>query len=132
MLQKNLNISKHGACDKMIIISDARECYKTICLISFFLQNSHFTNQVAIYTGGNQQLEWRETGQLPKPRAWLRASVVGNILYVTGGGDDNGFHTSILSWNPSMETWQQAGKLAVGRATHAAVAVPSSMLSSEC
>ena len=57
--------------------------------------------------------------------------MVDNILYVTGGDDFN-HSTSILSWNPSTETWQTAGELAKARYGHAAVAVPSSILSSEC
>ena len=98
-----------------------------------FLQNWHLTNQVAIFTDGSQPLEWRETGQLPSARTQLRATVVDNILYVTGGEDgDYNCLTSILSWNPSTETWQQAGELTMGAAGHAAVAVPSSNLSFKC
>ena len=40
--------------------------------------------------------------------------------------------TAILSWDPSTESWQEAGNLAVGRANHAAVAVPSLIIESEC
>ena len=61
--------------------------------------------------------------------------MVDNVLYVTGGleGDDDGIVlTSILAWDPVSETWQQAGELAVKRAYHAAIAVPSSILSTEC
>ena len=89
---------------------------------------------MAIYTGGSQ-LEWREveTGNLPTPRYYLRAATVDNIIFVTGGLDDdiNGL-TAILSWDPSTESWQPAGDLDVGRYRHAAVAVPSSILESEC
>ena len=75
-----------------------------------------------------------ETGQLPTPRRGLRAAVVDNILYVTGGdvGDYNNPLHSILSWNPSTETWQPAGALSVKRFQHAAVAVLSVILKSEC
>ena len=76
------------------------------------------------------------TGQLPTPRDKLRAAVVNNILYVTGGyhfdGGPGPVLTSILSWNPSTKTWQSADELAVARYKHAAVAVPSAILSSEC
>ena len=57
--------------------------------------------------------------------------MVDNILYVTGGFDPT-ILTSILSWNPSTETWQTAGELAKDRYGHAAVAVPSVILSTEC
>ena len=86
------------------------------------------------YTGGSVT-KWREVegGQLPsRIRAGLRATMVDNIIYVTGGDDGADFITSILSWDPSTESWQPAGDLAVGRVFHAAVALPSSMLESEC
>ena len=58
--------------------------------------------------------------------------MVDNVLYVTGGEDGADYLTSILSWNPSTESWQSAGDLALARAWHGAVAVPSTILSSEC
>ena len=90
-------------------------------------------NQVAVYSSGG--FEWREVagGELPSPRSGLRAAMVGDVLHVTGGVDDsNNVLTSILAWDPVSETWQQAGELAVKRAYHAAIAVPSSILSTEC
>ena len=81
-------------------------------------------------------LEWREVegGGLPGSRVGLRATVVNNILYVTGGrGDrDKVDTTSILSWNPTNEFWQTVGTLFVTRYNHAAVAVSSSILESAC
>ena len=73
--------------------------------------------------------EWREVegGELPQPRYWPRATLVGDILFVTGGYDGNDL-TSILSWDPVAETWQSAGDLAVARYEHAAVAVPESLI----
>ena len=80
-------------------------------------------NQVAVYSSGG--LQWREVagGELPSPRDILRAAMVGDVLHVTGGYDDN-FLTSILAWDPVAESWQDVGELNVGRAYHAAVAVP--------
>ena len=70
-----------------------------------------------------------EGGELPSPRDGLRATVVEEVPYVTGGEDSNGnFLTSVLSWNPAGETWQEVGNLAVGRAHHAAVAVPVALI----
>ena len=86
-----------------------------------------FNNQVAVYTSGVSQLEWRESGKLPEPQWMLRVTMVDNVLYVTGGGG-----TSILSWEPTNESWEEAGNLAVARFGHAAVAVPSSMIESGC
>ena len=85
-------------------------------------------NQVAVYSA-DSPLVWREVegGELPSPRNGLRATVVGDVLYVTGGYDGN-YLTSVLSWNPDGETWQVVGNLAVARDYHAAVAVPTSVV----
>ena len=94
-------------------------------------------NQVAVYTGG-RQLEWREveSGQLPSPRNRMRAVMMDNQIFVTGGQEDRDDDwidlTSILSWDPSTESWHEAGNLAVARSLHGAVAVPSSFVESEC
>ena len=49
---------------------------------------------MAVYSSG-RQLEWREVegGELPVPRLYLQATLVDNILFVTGGGTlvDGGF-----------------------------------------
>ena len=86
-------------------------------------------NQVAVYSA-DSPLVWREVegGELPSPRHGLRATVVGDVLHVTGGYDGN-YLTSVLSWNPAGETWQEVGNLAVGRSSHAAVAVPEAFVS---
>ena len=56
------------------------------------------------------------------PSYWLRATLVGDILFVTCGWDDvTDDFTSILSWNPVAESWLPAGDLAVERFSHAAV-----------
>ena len=74
-----------------------------------------------------------EGGQLPEPRVGLQASMVENIIFVTGGQDrDYNYLTSISSWDPSTESWRPVGDLKVGRNSHAAVAVPSSIIESEC
>ena len=84
---------------------------------------------MAVYSSGSQ-LEWRmvEGGQLPSPRYALRATVIGDILFISGGYDGNNELTSILSWDPVAESWQPAGHLAVARNNHAAVAVPKSVI----
>merc|ERR1712110_886313 len=73
--------------------------------------NSVSSTEVAIYTGGGSQLEWREveTGRLPTPRRGLRAAVIENHIYATGGYDRDGHNgrdggkdlTEILRWDPS-------------------------------
>jgi len=90
------------------------------------------STEVASYTAGSQ-LTWTEVegGQLPTSRAGLRASTVKNVLYVTGG-EHNYPVTSILSWDNDSKTWKSAGDLKVPRSSHAAVAMPSSIIESEC
>ena len=84
-------------------------------------------NQVAVYSSGG--LHWREVagGELPSARSGLRAAMVGDVLHVTGGYDDN-FLTSILAWDPVAELWQDVGDLAVARYGYAAVAIPLAMI----
>jgi len=88
--------------------------------------------EVATYSGGSIT-EWKEVagGRLPQQRFKLRAAIVDDIIYVIGGTDDKYVQiTSILSWDPSTESWQTAGDLAVARSCFAAVAVPSKII--EC
>ena len=91
-------------------------------------------NQVATYTVSNNLLGWREVdgGDLPSPRAGLRATMVGNTIFVTGGIHNDTFLTSILSWDPTTESWQPAGNLSMARFQHAAVAVSLPAIASEC
>ena len=92
---------------------------------------NHLPNQVAVYSAGSP-LVWREVegGELPSPRYGLRATVVGNIIYVSGGNEDGrGYLTSVLSWNPAGETWQEIGNLVVARGWHATVVVPAAFVS---
>ena len=89
-------------------------------------------SQIATYTSSSA-LSWRivETGDLPSARQGLRAAVVENVLYVSGGWDGNGnYLTAILSWDPLQEKWTHAGDLKVARFGHAVVAVPSNAI--EC
>ena len=98
--------------------------------------HSHI-NQVAIFTGGSMRspLEWREvdTGHLPTARQGLRATVIDNHIFVTGGFDGESNHlTEILHWDPSTESWRKSGNLTLARSHHAAVAIPSYIVESEC
>ena len=87
-------------------------------------------NQVAVYSAGSP-LVWREVegGELPTPRTGLRATVVGDNIYLSGGWDGNNSLTSVLSWNPAGETWQEVGNLAVAREYHGVVAIPVEFVS---
>ena len=91
---------------------------------------------MAIYTVGISQLEWREVegGQLPSPRAELKAAMIDNIIFVTGGSDSSPPYKlpTILRWDPSTEHWETAANLTMARFRHAAVAIPSSIIESEC
>ena len=89
---------------------------------------------MAVYSGGGSELEWKEvdSGDLPSPRGFLRATLVCNKLYVSGGYELGAYLTSILSWDPEAETWREAGKLALAREYHAAVAVPTKIIAPYC
>ena len=106
---------------------NAKIYVSTKYLLSFF----SFLPQIATYTSSSA-LSWRivETGELPSARAELRAAVVENVLYVTGGEDSDGPLSAILSWDPFQEKWTHAGDLKVARSDHTAVAIPSNAV--EC
>ena len=78
---------------------------------------------------GEIALQWEEVGHLPRPSYGLRASVIDNTIFVTGG---SGQPDSILSWNSMNQSWIQEGTLSVGRYQHAAAAIPLSIIQSEC
>ena len=78
---------------------------------------------------GEIALQWREVGHLPLASYGLRASVIENTIFVTGG---SGQPDSILSWNSINQSWTQEGTLSVGRYQHAAAAIPLSIIQSEC
>ena len=79
-----------------------------------------------------------ETGHLPTPRQGMRAVSIDNQVYVAGGhyiDEDSGQHhylAEILLWDHSTESWQGSGNLNVARGHFAAVAIPLSIIESEC
>ena len=78
---------------------------------------------------GEIALHWQEAGHLPRASYGLRASVIENTIFVTGG---SGQPDSILSWNSMNQSWTKEGTLSVGRYQHAAAAIPLSIIQSEC
>jgi len=84
-----------------------------------------YSTEMADYSAGSQ-LVWRkvEGGELPSQRQGPQATVVNNVLYLSGGFDGDKELTTVLSWDPAGQTWKEAGNLTVPRSWHAAVAVP--------
>ena len=72
-----------------------------------------------------------ETGNLPSPRAALRAATNGNVLHVSGGisyDSDYNIFTTILSWDAVLESWNYVGDLMEARRGHAVVAVSEAIM----
>ena len=99
---------------------------------------------MAVYSSGTE-LVWREVeaGRLPSPRMGSQATLVNGVLFLVGGysyydyDEDEGteeidFLSAILSWDPVSMSWQEAGRLAVPRADHAAVAVSHEVVTAYC
>ena len=99
---------------------------------------------MAVYSSGTE-LVWREVeaGQLPSLRMGSQATLVNGVLFLVGGyscydyDEDEGTEevdllSAILSWDPVSMSWQEAGRLAVPRADHAAVAVPHEVVAAYC
>ena len=96
-------------------------------IFTFSLSHIHFHTFTFTFTYNKV-----ETGRLPTPRAGLQAAVIDNHIFVTGGKDGHNHLAQILRWDPSTESWQHVGSLTVGRESHAAVVIPSSLIESEC
>ena len=97
---------------------------------------------MAVYSSGTE-LVWREVeaGRLPSPRVGSQATLVNGVLFLVGGYSyydyDEGTEevdlpSAILSWDPVSMSWQEAGRLAVPRADHAAVAVSHEVVAAYC
>ena len=98
---------------------------------------------MAVYSSGTE-LVWREVeaGQLPSPRMGSQATLVNGVLFLVGGyshydydedeGPEVDLLSAILSWDPVSMSWQEAGRLAVPRADHAAVAVSHEVVAAYC
>merc|ERR1711953_622875 len=82
---------------------------KQVLLVTGGTGSGHLisSTEVATYTS-DSTLSWRtvETGDLPTPRFFLKAAVIENVLYVSGGrNSDLDDLTTILSWDPLQEKW---------------------------
>ena len=95
-------------------------------------------NQVTFYSSGSE-LQWRELegGELPSARFGLRAALVGDLLYVFGGYEDEEDNperliSNILYWDQVAQTWQEAGNLSKPRAYSAVVSISSSVILDFC
>ena len=64
---------------------------------------------MAVFSAGYplvvKEVEGRE---LPSPRWSVQATVVGKILYLSGGQDGGDVLTRLLSRNPAGQDWQEA------------------------
>ena len=56
--------------------------------------------------------------------------MIENVLYVSGGANEGGYLTEILSWDPLQEKWTHEGDLEMARRWHSSVAIPSNAI--EC
>jgi len=93
------------------------------------------STETAMYSSGYYGDWTTSNGQLPRARTGLKAAMINSDLYVTGGiGTDGAPFTSIYYWDPNQRypSWRLAGDLKVPRHSHAAVAMPSSIIESEC
>jgi len=75
------------------------------------------STEILRLTGTNPQ--WSTVARLPTPRSGLTAVTVQNTVYVLGGSDDSGYFDTILRYNPSPDTWTEAGKLTEQKHGHA-------------
>ena len=98
---------------KLLVLKNAKR--KNYISTKYPLSFFSLLPQIATYTSSSA-LSWRivKTGDLPLARRGLRAAVVENVLFVSGGSDSDDYLTAILSWDPLQEKWTHAGDLESG------------------
>ena len=69
---------------------------------------------------------------LTPARYGLKASRIGNMVYVSGGYDVDVTYSDILTWDPEHSSWSQVGAMAVARYDHAVTTVNYNVISQYC
>ena len=72
---------------------------------------------------------WVQVAALPSPRHVVYGATIGNVFYITGGTPTK---TSVVSYDPESDSWQEAGTLSLPRAHHGATAVPLDAMKTFC
>ena len=78
---------------------------------------------------------WVQVAALPSPRHVVYGVTIGNVFYITGGhlhSVTTVTTTSVVSYDPKSDSWQEAGTLSLPRAHHGTTAVPLDAMKTFC
>ena len=64
---------------------------------------------------------WVQVAALPSPRHVVYGVTIANVFYITGGTPTK---TSVVSYDPESDSWQEAGITPTSWTSHAGTAVP--------
>jgi len=87
---------------------------KTYLVTGGYGGNGGSTTEVLLETGS----AWTLTGQLPSPRAGLKAARIDNKIVMTGGHNGNTYYDEILEFDPHGGQWQLVDRMLKKRAYH--------------
>ena len=90
------------------------------------------SSETVTYSSGTMGPWTLHPSSLTPAREGLRASRVGNMVYVSGGYDDIYDFSDILTWDPELSSWSQVGDMAVARYDHAVTTVNYNVISQYC
>ena len=90
------------------------------------------SSETVTYSSGTMGPWTLHPSSLTPAKYSLRASRVGNMVYVSGGYDDIYDYSDILTWDPEHSSWSQVGDITVGRNEHAVTTVNYNVISQYC
>ena len=80
---------------------------------------------------GGCLLQWHRAS-LARGRGWSTSHTADGLASHLEETEEVDLLSAILSWDPVSMSWQEAGRLAVPRADHAAVAVSHEVVTAYC
>ena len=90
------------------------------------------SSETVTYSSGTMGPWTLHPSSLTPARYGLRASRVGNMVYVSGGNADGIWLSDILAWDPELSSWSQVRAMTVDRRNHAVTTVDYGTISASC
>ena len=91
------------------------------------------SSETVAYSSGTMGPWTLHPSSITPARYGLKASRVGDMVYVSGGIDGDGVtYSDILAWDPEHSSWSQVGGMAVARNNHAVTTVNYNVISQYC
>ena len=90
------------------------------------------SSETVTYSSGTMAPWTLHPSSLTPARYGLKASRVGNMVYVSGGGCIGVTYSDILTWDPELSSWSKVGDMTRDRSYHAVTVVNYDVISQYC